>query len=222
MAETTPSTPEKTVVVNSNQHCRLWTLTLISLALSGVILALLAAGFICHHFRHHHHHGFGGGEGRFGMAGGRGFGQGFHHFRGGFGGHGMMDGGRGEGMKDDDGMMMGGRGMRHDGFGGGMMGGERGQNGPPDPAKMADRMLNHLSTKLTLTDDEKAKIKPIIQAQADQMQKGREAELQAHEKAMADTKAKIKVLLTPDQQKLLDEMPQPGQRPAEQAKPAGQ
>lgn len=104
-----------------------------------------------------------------------------------------------------------------------MMGGNHEQNTPPDPAKMTDKMIDRLSAKLTLTDDEKAKIKPIIAAQVDQMQKDRETQLQAHQKAMEDTKAKIKALLTPDQQKLLDAMPQPGQKPAAaQAKPPGQ
>lgn len=219
MAET--NSTEKTVVVTSAQHCRLWTLTIISLALNGIILILLVVGFICHHHRHHHHHGFGGGEGCFGMAGREGLGHGFHHFHGGFGGGDMM--GNSEMMKDGfDGDRMEGHGMRHGGlgFGGGMMerDGERGQNGPPDPARITDKMLDHLSAKLTLTDDEKAKIKPIITAQVDQMQKNREAARQAHEKAVEDTRAKIKAFLTPDQQKLLDAMPKPG----DQSKPPGE
>ncbi len=118
-----------------------------------------------------------------------------------------MGGNRGPGM-----MQRGGFGM------GGMR--DRGQNGPPDPAKMTDMMLNRLSTQLTLTDDEKAKIKPIILEQATQMQKDMEAQRLARQKAMEDTKAKIKALLTADQQKQLDAIPLPGEKPPGDAPPA--
>lgn len=228
MAETTPT--EKTVVVNSNHLCRLWTLTSISLALNVLILVLLVVGCIIHH--HHklqkHHGGFGGGRGGEGhccMAGHEGCGHGFHHFHGGFGGGSCMKhGGFGQkrggfgGGKMGRGEMHGGFGKEHHGdmMGGGMMG--RGKNGPPDPAKITDAILNHLSAKLTLTEDEKAKIKPIILDQITQAQKDMEATRQTHEKAMQDTRDKIKALLTPDQQKLLDAMPKPGQKPADQAK----
>jgi Spy/CpxP family protein refolding chaperone len=79
---------------------------------------------------------------------------------------------------------------------------------------MTDSILNHLSTTLTLTDDEKAKIKPIVEQQVAEIQKQMEAQRQALQKQIEDGKAKIKPLLTPDQQKQLDAMPIPGQKPA--------
>jgi ABC-type phosphate transport system auxiliary subunit len=93
----------------------------------------------------------------------------------------------------------------------GMMGGKK--NGPPDPARMSEDILNHLSTQLSLTDDEKTKIKPIVEAQVAEIQKQMEAQRLAMQKQFEDTKAKIKPLLTADQQKQLDAMPLPGPKP---------
>lgn len=210
MSEPSPVSPEKTVVVNNTPLCRLWILTIVSLALNGLILVLLVAGFIIHH-HHKDHHGFAGRdgtEGRYGMVGARDFGPGFHH-------SGSMGWNRPDGFENDEG---GGPGMRHGDFG--MMGGER--KGPPDPAMMTDRILNHLSAQLTLTDDQKAKIKPIIEAQVAQTEKEMETRRAARQKAMEDTKAKIRPLLNVDQQKQLDALnapggqpPQPDQKPAQ-------
>jgi hypothetical protein len=213
MAETSPSSTEKTVVVNNNHLCRLWTLTYISLGLNALILAVLVACAIIHH--HHKHHGFAGRDGR---GGGRcegqcqmGSGPRFHHF-GGMGmnrGWGRPDGSRG-GREGGPAAFGGGPGMP--GMGGmpGMMGGPMGK---PDPAKMTDGILNHLSTTLTLTDDQKAKIKPIIEQQVAEIQKQMEAQRAAMQKQIEDGKAKIRPLLTADQQKQLDAMPLPGQKP---------
>lgn len=235
MAETTPTTSETTVVVNKNHLCRLWTFTLISLSLNALILIILVVGCILHHHMEgrHHKHGFGcrghEGCGRFEKHEHREF----HQFRGGPWGKPGFDrnrfddeGNGGMGFRDRGDREDGGdRGPRDGGFGkgpggpgmmgmGGRGGMGRGPQGPPDPAKMTDMMLNHLSEKLTLTDDEKAKIKPILEAQAAQMQKDMEAQRATMQKSMEDTRAKIKPLLTPDQQKQLDAMPVPGQKPA--------
>jgi hypothetical protein len=234
----TPSTTEKTVVVSSCHLRSLWTLTLLSLALNLLILALIVIGVIVHHFRARemaeqnalhsalvyaqdqrgpgNHFGgmrqggrgddnrgnFGGGGGRFGGNrggddnGGPGGGGGRRFADNGPGGNNGGPGGGGMGR-------MGGGG-----FGGGMMGG--GRNGQADPAQMSDRMLNRLTRQLSLTDDEQAKLKPVIEAQATQMQKDMQAQQDTRQKAMADTKAKIRALLTPDQQKQFDAMPMPG------------
>ena len=135
---------------------------------------------------------------------GQGWGQ-----QGGFRGR---DGGRGFGGQPGGPGMMGGRSMGGHGMKPGMGGRGMGSGSttPPDPAQMADMMLNHLSSRLTLTDDEKAKIKPILEQQAAQMQKDRDAQHQVTQKAIEDTRAKIKPLLTPDQQKALDALPLPG------------
>lgn len=213
MSEPSPAPAEKTVVVKDPAICRLKCLTYISLGLNGLILLLFVIGAICHH--HEKERGrFGdrdrGGWGRgMGMRedcpflrhldrmdrGPRDFGDGPDRMRGGprDGGPGMMPGGPGFGGP------------------GGMMGGPKGP--PPDPAKMADGMLNMLSNKLTLTDDQKAKLKPIIADQVAQMQKQMDAQRAAMQKQFEDGKAKIKPLLNADQQKQLDAMPMPGQRP---------
>jgi hypothetical protein len=222
MAETPPSSTEKTVVANNCPICRLGTLTIASLAFNALILVLLVVGAIIHH--HCKHHGFGGG-GRF--EGQCQMGSSSHHF-GGMGmnrGWGRPDGFRGG--RDGGGKEFGHRDGGEDRFGGreggpggapsgmpGMRGMMNGAMGKPDPAKMTDMILNHLSEKLTLTDDQKAKIKPIIEQQVAEIQKQMEAQRAAMKKQIEDGKAKIKPLLTADQQKQLDAMPLPGQKPA--------
>jgi hypothetical protein len=104
------------------------------------------------------------------------------------------------------------------GFGGGPgFGGGRGMMGGGDPAKMTDGIVDMLTKKLTLTDDEKAKIKPIILDQVTQTQKDMDTQRQAMQKRIEDTKAKIKPLLTADQQKQLDALPLPGQKKSDAA-----
>lgn len=245
---TPPVTTEKTVIVTHNHLRGLWTLTIASIALNGLILLLILICFIAHHrhhkrhghggeqnrggaqmegfrggFHHHHHFGRFGGEGRGGPGGGdrgRGFGGDRHEGMGmdrpGFRGEGR-DGGPGrEGGKEGGrsfGEHRGGDGRG--GMGMGMMGGR--DRTPPDPAKMTDGIVDHLTKQLTLTDDEKGKIKPIIEAQVAQMQKDMEAQRQAREKAFTDLKAKLKPILDADQQKQLDALPGPGQKPADKA-----
>ena len=94
--------------------------------------------------------------------------------------------------------------------------------GRADPAQISDRMLNRLSRQLSLTDDEKAKLKPVLDAQAAQMQKDMQAQRDARQKALSDTKAKVRALLTPDQQKQLDALPMPGGPRFSQAPTPGQ
>lgn len=107
----------------------------------------------------------------------------------------------------------GGNGSFGGGPGMGMMGMDMGQNGPPSPAEMTDKILNGLSMRLSLTDDQKAKLRPIIEQQAAQLQKDMEARRQAMQKLLDDTKTKIKPVLNADQQKQLDEIKLPGPPP---------
>ena len=212
-----------------------------------ILTVFLICAIAHHHGHHKHHgFGDRDGQGGFyGMERGENM-HGFHHFGdmdqgwgkpGGFGGCGQgsmgfggqgpmnmggdpgMSGNGGPGMMNGGpGMMNGGNGgmMGHGGFGmRGMMGGGPGEM--PDPSKMTDMMLNRLSTQLTLTDDQKAKIKPIILDQVTQMQKDMEARRAAMQKAMEDTKAKLKAILNADQQKQLDAIPLPGEKPAPSA-----
>ena len=202
----TPAPADKTPAVTKSDLCCLRTLTYVSLSLNALILLLIIAGVICHHLHRHHHHGFGG-RGAYAdrgfMRGGFG-GQQFHRFGGEFG-PGQPWGGNGRfGGNNPANFQRGPDGM------GGMMGS---QKNPPDPAKMTDNILNHLTKTLTLTDDQKAKIKPIVEQQVAAMQKQMEAQRAAMQKQIADAKAQIRPLLTADQQKQLDAMPLPGQKP---------
>ena len=217
---------------------RLRTLTFVSLSLNGLILILIFIGIVAHH-HHKHHRNFGGRDGGGESCFQGGFHRDFHHHmdgnrggwdRGNWGGRGEMD--RGERHFGEDGNRFdrpefkGGEGFDHHGFGdrgGPGFGGHPGMGmgpmdgSPPDPDKMADGILAHLTQQLTLTDDQKAKIKPIISAQVAQFQKEMEDRKQAMQKEMEDGRAKIRALLNPDQQKELDQLPVPGEKPGDKA-----
>jgi len=227
MSDPTPASPEKTITVDRSQLCRLRTLTYLNLTLSAlIVIALLACAVIHHHqlkqLRAAGRENWGGG--RFQEQGRMGGGPGFQRFGGNFGpGQGQRwgnqgDFGGGPGMMRGPGPMNGGPGgdgpgrpAMGGGFGmSGMMGGSSGN--PPDPAKMTDHILGMLTQKLTLTDDQKAKLKPIILDQVTQLQKQMEAQRQAMQKQIEDAKAQIKPLLNADQQKQLDALPLPGQK----------
>jgi Spy/CpxP family protein refolding chaperone len=84
-------------------------------------------------------------------------------------------------------------------------------SGTKKSAGRADTELADLSTKLTLTDDQKAKIKPIIDDKEAKMhtvkmnKTGSDDDKKAQTKVIrtaADTQ--IRALLTPDQQKIFD------------------
>jgi Spy/CpxP family protein refolding chaperone len=75
----------------------------------------------------------------------------------------------------------------------------------------ADSELADLSTKLTLTDDQKAKIKPILDDQTAKIHQVKMSKVGTSDDQKAKTKqiredaaTKIRALLTPDQQKLYD------------------
>jgi hypothetical protein len=103
-------------------------------------------------------------------------------------------------------------------FGGPGMGGHPGMGGfdgggdgfigktPPSAEEMTDRFMLMLAPKLSLTDAESAQVRPIIQNGIEQLQKDMEAQKQAHQKMIEDAKAKIRAVLTPDQQKQFDEL----------------
>jgi hypothetical protein len=216
MPDTSPATPERTVVVPARPSRLVTILTIVN----SVVLALIILGAIIHHHRmkHEQEQGFAGrdrdGGGRF-ERGGPGDFEKFHHPRhfgfdggpgggrdGGFGGPGAgMGHQRGMGMRGDMGMPRGGGGM-------GMMG----RNANPD--QMTDALLQHLGTQLGLTDDQKAKIKPLVQADVTEMQKNAQAFRESMQKEMEDAKAKLRPLLNADQQKQLDAMPMPGPKAA--------
>jgi len=187
----TPPSTEKTVAVSNFPPLRrLWTLIIISLAFNGLILVLLVVGSIAHR----PHAGFAPGPRWMPPIDQPGFsvmpppigGPGSDHIP-------PPIGGPGFGIIPDTGI-------------------ERGPNGPPPPAAMADFVLSRLAEKLTLTDDEKAKIRPIIEQQVTDFEKQMEVQHAAVQKQFEDTKAAIKPLLDADQQKQLDSLPLPGPR----------
>lgn len=228
-----PSSTDQHAIIN-RQLRRLRVLTIVSLSFSGLILFLILLGAIFHH--HHRCHGYCGGRdfGRDGFHGGFhhhhfmdrgdwGHGGGFHHF----GGARFDDRDRGPDSddqgpprKDDSGFVPQG-GIGVGGFGGDKGPGQphpgMGMMHPADPAKLTDGILAHLTQQLTLSDDQKARIKPIISQGIAQFQKDMEERKQAMQKQIEDAKAKIKPILNADQQKQFDEMPMPGQKPAEPA-----
>jgi hypothetical protein len=199
----TPPSTEKTVAVSNYPPLRrLWTLIIISLAFNGLILVLLVVGSIAHR----PHAGFAPGPRWMPPIDQPGFsvmpppigGPGSDHMPLPVGGPGFGSmpppfGGPGSGIIPDTGI-------------------ERGPNGPPPPAAMADFVLSRLAEKLTLTDDEKAKIRPIIEQQVTDFEKQMEVQHAAVQKQFEDTKAAIKPLLDADQQKQLDSLPLPGPR----------
>jgi len=85
---------------------------------------------------------------------------------------------------------------------------------PPHPHMMnPQRMLQAMSEKLNLTDDQKAKILPLLQAQADQLTALHNdtslADDERREKAraiMQSTRGQIRGLLTPDQQEKIKDL----------------
>jgi hypothetical protein len=187
----TPSSTEKTVTVSNFPPLRrLWTLIIISLAFNGLILLLLVVGSIAHR----PHAGFAPGP-RWMPPIDR---PGFSEMPPPIGGPGSDRipppiGGPGSGNMPDTGIW-------------------HGPQVPPPPAAIADFVLSRLAEKLTLTDDEKAKIRPIIEHQVTDFEKQMEVQHAAMQKQFEDTKAAIKSLLDADQQKQLDSLPLPGPR----------
>ena len=76
-----------------------------------------------------------------------------------------------------------------------------------------DAMLDHMSTELNLTDDQKSKIKPILEQQSKQMQDLRQSSSTSDQDRRAkmkqiheNTMSQIRPILNADQQKKLEEM----------------
>lgn len=77
----------------------------------------------------------------------------------------------------------------------------------------SDEMLDHMSKELNLTDDQKTKIKPILEEQMKQMQDARESTSGSQQDRRAkmkqiheNTMSQIRPILNSDQQKKLEEM----------------
>ena len=203
MPDSLPSSTEHTVVIQ-----RPGALTYISLAFNALILLLILIAIVRHHDKpplpprdrgaDEQAQAFDRGE-RFG-----------HH---GFGGmrrewkHRDFADRDGGGAPDGDMPREG----RHRDFGMDMphdwnAPGDMGEHQPPSAEAMTDHFMLALTDRLTLTDEESAQIRPIVQQGIAQFQKDVEAQKEAHQKMIDDAKTKIRATLTPDQQKEFDAM----------------
>jgi hypothetical protein len=211
MADTLPPSGDRTVVIH-----RHGVLTWISLGFNALILLLILIGIVCHHHQRQHEHGGWSRHHERQDWGGRG------HDHGNFDRHdfGAMhrDGDRRDGgARDDDRGASGDRGGSdmgdHHGWGDGGpdFGHSKGPENfkpmtPPSAESMTDRFMLAMTDKLKLTDQESSQIRPIVQDQITQFQKDMEAQKAAHQKMIDDAKAKIRPILTPDQQKQFDQL----------------
>ena len=212
MPEITPAPGDRTIVIH-----RPGVLTWISLAFNALILLLILIGIVNDHHRHDRLQpgGPGGPHERMDRGGGRGdfdrcdASRMHHEWR-----HHDFGGPREEDRGPDDDDQRGpGMDERHDwagdkpGFGpGDFHGPEHKPMTPPSSEAMTDRFMLMMTDKLALTDEESAQIRPIVQGQITQFQKDMEAQKAAHQKMIDDAKAKIRPILTPDQQKQFDQL----------------
>lgn len=86
--------------------------------------------------------------------------------------------------------------------------GEHGPNhdGPGGPHQMMENPLEHLSKELNLTDDQKAKVQPIIDQTKPQLAAIHKEAMEKMHALMESTGAQIRPLLTPEQQQKYDAM----------------
>jgi protein CpxP len=89
---------------------------------------------------------------------------------------------------------------------------EPGEHGPkhehhgPGPHEMMGNPLDHLSKDLELTDDQKAKVQPIIDQTKPQLQAIHKEAMEKMHALLESAGAQIRPLLTPQQQQKFDAM----------------
>lgn len=85
---------------------------------------------------------------------------------------------------------------------------EPGENGPGPmhPHRMMGNPLEHLSEKLDLTADQKAKVQPIIDQAKPQIEAIHQEAMEKMRAIMESSGAQIRPLLTPQQQQKFDAM----------------
>jgi protein CpxP len=76
----------------------------------------------------------------------------------------------------------------------------------PGPMHHMENPFDHLSKDLNLTDDQKAKVQPIIDQTKPQLEAIHQEAMQKMQALMESTGAQIRPLLTPDQQQKFDAM----------------
>jgi Spy/CpxP family protein refolding chaperone len=79
-------------------------------------------------------------------------------------------------------------------------------DGPGGPHMMMENPLEHLSKDLNLTDDQKAKVQPIIDQTKPQLAAIHKEAMEKMHALLESTGAQIRPLLTPEQQQKYDAM----------------
>jgi len=79
-------------------------------------------------------------------------------------------------------------------------------HGPGGPHHMMANPFDHLSKELNLTDDQKAKVQPIIDQTKPQLAAIHKEAMEKMQALMESTGAQIRPLLTPQQQQKFDAM----------------
>jgi hypothetical protein len=77
---------------------------------------------------------------------------------------------------------------------------------PPTSAEMSSRILARLQSRLALTPDQAAKVKPIVEQTASQIDAIRDATTKQIADHIAESNAKIAAFITPEQKAKLDQL----------------
>src|SRR2546430_11861551 len=77
---------------------------------------------------------------------------------------------------------------------------------PPTPAEMSRHILARLQTRLSLTPEQTAQIKPLVEQTASDIDAIRETTTKQISERIAEANSKTAALLTPEQQANLDQM----------------
>lgn len=86
--------------------------------------------------------------------------------------------------------------------------GPRFAHAPPGPKEMGNHWMMHLTRRLQLTDEQQAKIRPIIRDAEKQIETAHRADVRQISTFLGDANAKIAAVLNPDQQAELKKMEQ--------------
>jgi Spy/CpxP family protein refolding chaperone len=77
---------------------------------------------------------------------------------------------------------------------------------PPTPAEMSSRILERLQSRLALTPEQTAQVKPLVEQTASEIDAIREATTKQIADRIAESNSKISAFITPEQKAKLDRM----------------
>src|ERR1700730_9743120 len=77
---------------------------------------------------------------------------------------------------------------------------------PPTPAEMSSRILERLQSRLALTPEQTAQIKPVVEQTASEIDAIREATTKQIADRIAESNSKMAAFITPEQKAKLDRM----------------